>query len=275
MTMRITMTQSRLGEAGSVLVAGTTYTVSDPFGAAMVGAGYATDTDGVLTPPVTALSPATVTALNSLVSGASIAIADRPVASENPGALLWVDLNNGLPAILMRSNGVNWCVPFPSLIARNNTIFSGVNALGEQYLSNLVCPGNLLFPAAKLEWRQGYAKSDGVDATLQTVQRIGPLGTISDQAPLILAHTAMGATTRGGGTHAFLRITPSNTIIREGNPGVVNMPFSSISTSSAFGTASFAQNLADPIYFGASVTLAAATGTTLPQITGQELWMLP
>lgn len=52
MTMRITMLQTRMGEAGSLLtVAGSPYTVSDSFGAAMVGAGYATDTDGVLTPP--------------------------------------------------------------------------------------------------------------------------------------------------------------------------------------------------------------------------------
>lgn len=52
MTMRITMTQTRMGESGSLLtVAGSPYTVSDAFGAAMVGAGFATDTDGALTPP--------------------------------------------------------------------------------------------------------------------------------------------------------------------------------------------------------------------------------
>ena len=51
MTMRITMNQARMGESGSLLTAGSTNTVSDAFGAAMVGAGYATDTDGALTPP--------------------------------------------------------------------------------------------------------------------------------------------------------------------------------------------------------------------------------
>ena len=51
MTMRITMIQTRMGESGTLLDSGTTYTVSDAFGAAMVGAGYATDTDGALTPP--------------------------------------------------------------------------------------------------------------------------------------------------------------------------------------------------------------------------------
>lgn len=51
-TMRITMTQTRMGESGSLLtVAGSPYTVSLDFGAKMVGAGYATDIDGALTPP--------------------------------------------------------------------------------------------------------------------------------------------------------------------------------------------------------------------------------
>jgi len=52
MTMRITMNQARMGESGSLLTAGSTNTVSYAFGAAMVGAGYATDTDGVLSPPL-------------------------------------------------------------------------------------------------------------------------------------------------------------------------------------------------------------------------------
>lgn len=52
MTMRITMLQTRMGESGSLLTAGSTYTVSKEFGAEMVGSrGYATDTDGVLSFP--------------------------------------------------------------------------------------------------------------------------------------------------------------------------------------------------------------------------------
>ena len=50
MTMRITMLQTVMGESGSLLTATTTYTVSDAFGAAMVGAGRATDTDSALKP---------------------------------------------------------------------------------------------------------------------------------------------------------------------------------------------------------------------------------
>ena len=51
MTMRVTMLNTRMGESGSLLSSGSTYSVSDGFGAALVGAGNATDTDGVLTPP--------------------------------------------------------------------------------------------------------------------------------------------------------------------------------------------------------------------------------
>lgn len=68
MTMRITMTQARMGEAGVVLAAGTTNTVSDAFGAAMVGAKYATDTDSALVPVPSAPTPAQAAAGIALVS---------------------------------------------------------------------------------------------------------------------------------------------------------------------------------------------------------------
>jgi hypothetical protein len=42
MSMTITMLQTRMGESGSLLTAGSSYTVSDAFGGAMIGAGYAT-----------------------------------------------------------------------------------------------------------------------------------------------------------------------------------------------------------------------------------------
>lgn len=53
MTMRITMLQTVMGESGSLLNASSTYTVSDAFGAAMVGLGRATDIDSALKPAAT------------------------------------------------------------------------------------------------------------------------------------------------------------------------------------------------------------------------------
>ena len=50
MTMQITMKQTRLGESGTLLNAGSSYTVSDAFGASMVGTGFATDPAGALSP---------------------------------------------------------------------------------------------------------------------------------------------------------------------------------------------------------------------------------
>lgn len=48
MTMRVTIITTLMGESGSLLTAGNTYTVSDAFGAAIVGDKRATDTDNVL-----------------------------------------------------------------------------------------------------------------------------------------------------------------------------------------------------------------------------------
>jgi len=50
MTMRVTIITTCMGEAGSLLNSGSTYTVSKTFGASLVGLRRATDTDGVLQP---------------------------------------------------------------------------------------------------------------------------------------------------------------------------------------------------------------------------------
>mgnify|MGYP000319850285 CR=1 FL=1 len=50
MTMSVVMTSTRMGASGSLLVAGVTYTVSDEFGAFLVGSRFATDPDKALTP---------------------------------------------------------------------------------------------------------------------------------------------------------------------------------------------------------------------------------
>ena len=57
MTMRVTILTTVMGESGSLLTAGSTYTVNNEFGAALVGGKRATDTDGVLTPPQTEMKP--------------------------------------------------------------------------------------------------------------------------------------------------------------------------------------------------------------------------
>ena len=73
MTMRVTMRSHRRSEDGfSVLLVGTTYTVSDDFGQALVQAGHAVDTDNVIAAEDAAarddLLPAEVRATRALVS---------------------------------------------------------------------------------------------------------------------------------------------------------------------------------------------------------------
>lgn len=57
MTMRVTILSTVMGESGSLLTAGSTYTVGDQFGQELVKSGRATDTDRALAVPQTELKP--------------------------------------------------------------------------------------------------------------------------------------------------------------------------------------------------------------------------
>ncbi len=57
MTMRVTILSTVMGESGSLLEAGSTYTVGDQFGQELVNSGRATDTDRALAVPQTELKP--------------------------------------------------------------------------------------------------------------------------------------------------------------------------------------------------------------------------
>lgn len=113
MTMQITMTQTRMGESGSLLTAGSTYTVSKAFGAAMVGNGYATDTAGVLRPDSTEFSPSERTAIKAVVSGAGNLATSRAALAADNGATL--ELANGVTYTLTDAvalpAGVIWIGP--------------------------------------------------------------------------------------------------------------------------------------------------------------------
>lgn len=96
MTMRVTMLQSRYGAGGALLAAGSTYSVSDEFGAALVGWGFATDTDGVLSAPRKGRQPLYVDPATGVVSdqdgnASSVSGAgnlDLLVYGANPGGLM-------------------------------------------------------------------------------------------------------------------------------------------------------------------------------------------
>jgi hypothetical protein len=88
MTIRVTMLQTRMGDAGSYLTAGSTYTVARALGAALVGSGFATDIDGTLLAGVFK-SVKAVTAsrsLNADDNGATLDVSDT-VALTVPAGL--------------------------------------------------------------------------------------------------------------------------------------------------------------------------------------------
>lgn len=94
MSMQITMTQTRMGEAGTLLVAGSTYTVGDSFGAAMVGARFATDTNLALIPAPSSLTAAQVAAVQSAISGP---VAGRPSRLYLGDSLTQYNVTLGMP----------------------------------------------------------------------------------------------------------------------------------------------------------------------------------
>ena len=57
MTMRVTILSTVMGQSGSLLTAGSTYTVGDQFGQELVSSGRATDTDRAMAVPQTELKP--------------------------------------------------------------------------------------------------------------------------------------------------------------------------------------------------------------------------
>lgn len=67
--MRVTITSTVMGESGSLLTAGSTYSVSDSFGSSLVNSGRATDTDRALNPQQSELKPYLATDASNNVTG--------------------------------------------------------------------------------------------------------------------------------------------------------------------------------------------------------------
>jgi hypothetical protein len=90
MTMRVTMLQTRMGDAGSYLTSGSTYTVTKALGAVLVGSGFASDIDSSL--------------LGGVFKPVKAVTASRPLDVDDNGATLDVSdtvaltVPAGLPA---------------------------------------------------------------------------------------------------------------------------------------------------------------------------------
>ena len=167
MTMQITMTQTRMGESGSLLVAGSTYTVSDAFGAAMVGARYATDTTGALTPAPSALSVGEVAATRALVLGAgngyrTVLFGDSMVDTYETvvsGATATYNATTG--DLTVASSGHQQAVGWWLTIWNRNFSYPGTNGIFRRQVTSVVDANNFVvnigagrnFAASDANWR--------------------------------------------------------------------------------------------------------------------------
>jgi hypothetical protein len=156
MTMRITMIQARLGEAGSVLAAGSTNTVSDQFGAAMVGAGFATDTNGALVPARSSLSPPEFVSVQALVSAAAktMSVACGLLGQSLPfGAVLTPDADGTPQKTYFAAPSQNYAEPDPYAPGASGSYFTpAIQTLGDQgirvFFTNTALGGiSLIFDA--------------------------------------------------------------------------------------------------------------------------------
>lgn len=134
MSMRITMLQTRMGEAGSLLTSGSTYTVGDAFGRAMIGAGYASDTDLQARTELLRPQRALVTAIgDSLMSGYA-AVTTSAVSRTGSTVTLTATGHGLFPGARIRIDGLD---TFDTSLRGIWTIASYVDANNVTF----ACPG--------------------------------------------------------------------------------------------------------------------------------------
>ena len=110
MTMRVTILSTVMGESGSLLTAGSTYTVGDQFGQELVRSGRATDTDRAMAVPQTELKPYFATdpltgAVTGLVGPGGVSKAFGQLFSQRP--LRVVCIGDSITAGADVATGVN------------------------------------------------------------------------------------------------------------------------------------------------------------------------
>lgn len=161
------------------------------------------------------------------------------------------------------------------LVDRSLTLDSGVNSTAEQYLKSLSIPAGLLFVGAEILFEYTLARSNATDAGGAGGCRIGNAGTISDanfgNGSGIVQLSSSSRTV--GNSHRY-RVVSATQIEKVGNPATAAASFTSGVTSSSPAPWNVGST-ASRLYFSPTVQLAAATGTTLPQVGYCALWLLP
>jgi hypothetical protein len=161
------------------------------------------------------------------------------------------------------------------LVDRSLTLDSGVNSTAEQYIKSLSIPAGLLFTGAEILFEYSLGRSNTTDAGAASNLRIGNLGTISDTAfgngsGFV---SATGSVRAFGNAHRY-RVVSGTEIEKAGNGSTAGASFSASGSSLALAPWTVGSTTSR-LYFATTVQLAAATGSTLPQVGYSALWLLP
>lgn len=161
------------------------------------------------------------------------------------------------------------------LVDRSLTLDSGVNSTAEQYIKSLSIPAGLLFTGAEILFEYSLARSNTTDAGTTANMRIGNAGTISDGA--FGGGSGFGAltsATRANGNSHRYRVASATEIEKGGTGSAQGSSFSASGSSTPVSLWNVGSTTSR-LYFSPTVQLAAATGTTLPQVGYCALWLLP
>lgn len=161
------------------------------------------------------------------------------------------------------------------LIDRSLTLDSGVNSTAEQYIKSLSIPAGLLFTGAEILFEYSLARSNTTDAGTTANFRVGNAGTIADTA--FGNGSGFGALTSSirtnGNSHRY-RVASATEIEKGGNGSTAGGSWPAAGSSVAVSLWNVGSTTSR-LYFSPTVQLAAATGTTLPQVGYCALWLLP
>ena len=186
------------------------------------------------------------------------------------------DLYSGVRGLFQWSAASSkWRPAAMVLVDRSLTLDSGVNNTSEQYIKNLSIPAGLLFTGCEIMFEYTLARSNTTDAGTTANFRVGNLGTISDTA----FGNGSGFSSFSGSARSFgnmhrYRCVSATQIEKCGAATTSGTSFAAGASAVAIGPWTVGDTT-QRLYFAPTVQLAAATGSTLPQVGYMALWLLP
>jgi hypothetical protein len=186
------------------------------------------------------------------------------------------DLSSGVPGLFRWSlSSGKWRPAAMVLVDRSLTLDSGVNSTAEQYIKSLSIPAGLLFTGCEIMLEYSLARSNTTDAGAAANFRVGNLGTVSDTAfGNGSGCVSFSSTVRSFGNMHRYRVVSATQIEKLGAASTAGTSFAAAGSSVAAGAWTVGDTTAR-LYFAPTMQLAAATGSTLPQVGYMALWLLP